>query len=242
VKLGPRARRLAPFAIVAAAGMLLAWATAQFVIFDASAAVDDVVVPTIVGLTYDDAGRRLSALDLKITLGESRFSGSAPRSTVLAQTPAAGSRVAPGTQVSADVSAGQQRTTIPSLVGAARAEAEAQLERANLTLGEVIERLDTLSRGTVLELRPEVGQTVPVGTAVSLVVSAGPDQLSMPDVLGQDLSDARTILEQLGLTIRSISYDSSSTSPARTVLAQTPPAGTTVAAGGIVTLRVAGTP
>jgi beta-lactam-binding protein with PASTA domain len=242
VKFGPRARRLAPFAIVAAVGILLSWATVAFVIFDAGTAMEDVVVPAVVGLTYEDAGRRLSAIDLRITLGESRFSGSAPRSTVLAQTPASGSRVAPGSQVSVDVSAGQQRTTIPSIVGSARGEAEAQLLRANLTLGEVVERIDTMPRGIVLALRPDVGQTVPVGTAVDLVVSAGPDLLSMPDVVGQNLSDARTIIEQLGLTIRSITYDSSSASIPRTVIAQNPAPGSSIASGSIVTLRVAGTP
>jgi serine/threonine-protein kinase len=228
--------------IVAAVGIFFAWATVAFVIFDSGAAMDDVVVPAVVGLTYDDAGRRLSALDLRVTLGETRFSGSAPRSTVLSQTPTAGSKVAPGSQVSVDVSAGQQRTTIPSLVGVARVAADSQLKRANLTLGEVTERLDTLPRGTVLELRPEVGQTVPVGTAVSLVVSAGPDQLSMPDVVGQNLPEARTILEQLGLTIRSITYDSTSASIPRSVIAQSPAPGSSIASGSIVTLRVAGKP
>ncbi|MBC7896524.1 MAG: PASTA domain-containing protein [Cytophagaceae bacterium] len=72
-------------------------------------------------------------------------------------------------------------------------------------------------------------------------MSAGPTELSLPDVVGRDLSTARGTLEQLGLSA-AVEFDSLSTLPAGTVVAQSPAAGTAIAGGASVTLRVSGRP
>jgi eukaryotic-like serine/threonine-protein kinase len=224
----------------ALAGFVGAWLFVAFVLFPPGSSADAVSVPSVVGLTYDDAARRLSDSGLKASLGETRVSGEAPRSTVLSQNPQPGARLPRGDRVSLDVSAGQERSSIPKLIGLTRAQAEGALQKVGLAPGRVTEHADDHARGTVISTQPGVGQVVPVGTAVDLVLSAGPAELSMPDVVGRDLSEAKSTLEQLGLAVGAVAYDSTSTAPNGQVLEQTPAAGAQVAPGATVTLRVSG--
>lgn len=238
----PRLPAVVQHLAVAAGGFLLAYLLVAFVVLPDDVALGDVAVPGVVGLTQADAERRLVALGLKAAEGEQRYSADAPRSTVLSQSPAAGSTVAPGSTVTLDVSAGQQRATIPALAGLTRDDAERELRRAQLQLGQVSEQPSDSARGLVLGSAPEEGQVVPQGTRVDLVVSAGPSQLTMPDVVGRDLETASTLIAQLGLVLGPTAYDSSTSYPRGTVVAQSPAAGRAVAAGTTVILRLAGLP
>jgi len=98
------------------------------------------------------------------------------------------------------------------------------------------------ARGTVLATHPASGQVVPAGTAVDLVLSAGPPELAMPDVVGNDVAVARSTLEQLGLAVGEIQYDSTSASPPGRVVHQQPAAGAAVPPGAPVILTVSGRP
>jgi serine/threonine-protein kinase len=237
-----RWRTILQYLAVAAGGFLAAYVFVAFVILPDDVALGDVTVPGVINLTQGDAQRRLTALGLTVAVGESRYSPDAPKSTVLLQTPAAGTVVAPGSSVTLDVSAGQQRATIPSLTGLSRADAERALSKAGLALGQVREEASDSARGLVLDARPSEGQVVPLGTRVDLAVSGGPAELTMPDVVGRDLGSARTLIAQLGLATAPEEYDPNSTLPAGTVVAQSPAAGSSVAAGTSVALRVAGNP
>ena len=237
-----RIRKVLPYVALASGSFVIAYLVVAFAVIPDEAVAADITIPSVVGLTQSDADRRLTSLGLKATLGESRFSGDAPKSTVLAQNPAAGSVVLPGATVSLDVSSGQQRSTIPSIGGLTRDDAERALKDAGLQLGRLEEQPGDSARGTVLDSRPGAGQVVPLGTRVDLLVSGGPAELTMPDVVGRDLQTARGLLEQVGLALEPVAYDSVSTFLPGTVVAQSPAAGSAVASGAVVTLRIAGKP
>ncbi|HEX4932192.1 MAG TPA: PASTA domain-containing protein [Gemmatimonadaceae bacterium] len=237
-----RLRTVLQHVAVALLGFVGAYLVVAFVILPDDVIAGDITVPGVVGLTQADAQRRLTGLGLKVALGEERFSADAPKSTVLSQTPLAGTAVSPGTSVTLVVSAGQQRATIPSLIGLTRGDAEGALRKAGLQLGQVQEEPSDSARGLVIETKPAEGQVVPLATRVDLVVSAGPAELTMPDVVGRDYDTAAAFLAQLGLVAAPADVDPSSTLPRGTVIGQSPAAGTAVAAGTTVTLRVAGSP
>ena len=239
---GPRARALLTYLAVAAAGFLSAYIFVAKVMIPDDVAAADIATPGVVGLTQADAQRKLAQQGLKSSLGESRYSADAPKSTVLVQTPAAGTPVPGGTTVVLDISAGQQRSTMPSVLGISRDDATEELRKAGLLVGQVVEQPSDSARGIVLLSRPDAGQVVPAGTRVDLVVSGGPAEITLPDVAGRGLDAARGLLEQLGLTLAPIEYDSTSTLAAGTVVSQSPAAGTLAGAGATITLHVAGKP
>ena len=235
-------RAVLPYVALALAGFALAWLLVAFVIFPDEGLPETTAVPAVLGLRYDDAKLRLEAAGLEAALGESRLSGSAPQSTVLAQSPAPGAQIALGATVTLDVSAGQRRSTIPRLAGLSQESALDALRRNGLSAGKLLERPGPEARGTILASQPDAGRVVPEGTAVDLVVSAGPSELTMPDVVGRALTEVRATLEQLGLSLTEISYDSTSTFPPGTIVAQVPAAAASVPIGGAVTLRVSSRP
>ncbi|MEP7381050.1 MAG: PASTA domain-containing protein, partial [Gemmatimonadota bacterium] len=78
-----RWRALLQHLVVATGGFLCAFLFVAFVILPDDVALGDVSVPGVVNLTQGDAQRRLTALGLSVTIGESRYSPDAPKSTVL---------------------------------------------------------------------------------------------------------------------------------------------------------------
>jgi serine/threonine-protein kinase len=238
MKVDRATKRVLLYLAVLVSGFLLAYVVVALLVFPNTGVADSVKVPAIVGLAYDEASRRLSAAGLKATVGEERVSGSAPRSTVLSQTPPAGNISPRGTTITLDVSAGQKSATVPRVTGLTLTDAIDALRGDGLLAGKTSEEASNQARGMVLRTRPEAGQVVPEGTAVDLVLSLGPAQLNMPDLTGRDLISARATVEQLGLTMAPIFYDSSSAFPGGQVIGQSPVAGAPLAPGTTVTLRV----
>lgn len=228
--------------IIAGVTFTVAWLIVAIVLLPDTGPAPSAVVPPVVGLRYDEAERKLAEAGLRAALGESRPSPTAPRRYVLAQTPAAGTAVGPEVVVTLDVSAGQLRVAVPSVAGMSRDDAIAILRTANLEIGQVIERPGPDARGTVMSSQPPAGQQVPQGSPVELIVSAGPSELLMPDVVGRELFEVRSTLEQLGLRIGETQYDSTSALPTGLVVSQVPSAGTPVTVSSLISIRVSGRP
>ena len=234
------ARRLIPYVIAATAGFLVAYLIVAFFIFPAGLVPNDALVPNVVGMTYEDAAKQLDRAGFKAVRGESRFHTSVPQGSVLSQAPPSGGRELRGTEVTLEVSGGQRFVVVPTLTGLTRRDAEVALDVAGLEVGDIIEREGTAPRGEVIETSPAPGARVTVPSRVSLILSAGPEDVQMPDVVGSSLPDARLTIQQLGLRLRAIDYDPASTEPAGVVIAQTPSAGARAGSGASVSLRVAG--
>ena len=231
-------RRLQLYVIVAAGGFLLAYLIVAFVIFPPQLVPDDAKVPQVVGLTYDDAARRLEAAGFKAKIGEERFTEAAPKSSVLGQNPPPGATEPRGAEISLDVSAGQRQLQVPPVVGLTQQLAESAIERAGLEVGDVRQRESGSPRGAVLETSPPAGQPVAPSTPVALVVSSGPPAVSAPDVVGQTFASARSMLEQVGLQVGQVTIDSLAVGSPGSVVAQTPAAGARLMPGTRVSLRV----
>ena len=107
----------------------------------------------------------------------------------------------------------------------------------------MVEKPGPEARGTVLSSQPEGGQQVPQGTPVELVVSAGPSELRMPDVVGRELFEVRATLEQLGLKIGGIAirFDERIADWTRRVADRRQP-DCAVTAGVLISIRVSGRP
>ena len=233
------ARRSLPYLIAATGGFVLAYLVVALVIFPARLIPSDRKVPNVVGMPYDDAARRLQIDGFRVTTRDQRFSTAAPAGAVLEQSPAPGTEVPRGETVALDVSRGQRQGEVPPLIGLTVAQAEQALENEGLNLGEVTEREDVAPRGQVIASTPPSATRVPVPSVVTLVVSAGPRTVQLPDVVGQSGSQARALLQQLGFRV-AVQVDSFSSMPAGAVVDQDPAGGRSVRAGSRVTLTVSG--
>lgn len=235
-----RVRRLLPYVITAAGGFLLAYLIVFFFVFPADLVPDDAPLPAVTGLYYEDAVRRLRQDGFEARRGEQRYHATAPDGVVLEQDPPAQSRQPRGTTVTLATSRGQLEAQVPGVIGLTRQQAEAALTNAGIQLGDVGQRESSAPRGEVIAVEPTAGTTLQLPAAVRIVVSSGPSQLEMPDVVGQSYAQARVFLEQVGLRPEQPTYDPDSYMPEFTVLSQSPEAGAMVSPGARVSLRIAG--
>ena len=226
------------------AGFSLAWLIVAFVVFPTGVVPRDVKVPNVNGLTYEEAAQRLAQAGFKAEQGEQRYDNSAPKLTVLEQSPEPGAREGVGSTVTLVVSAGQRIVTVPTVTGMTRIEAQVLLEKDGFDVGDVGETNSDAPAGTVVSTRPAAGAQVSVPSTVSLVLSRGPEAatLQMPELMGRDVESARLVLSQLGVRNVEVSYDPFATSTQGTIVSQTPVAGATILPGATVQLRVAGAP
>lgn len=224
------------------AGFSLAWLLVAFVVFPTGVVPHDVKVPNVNGLTYEEAAQRLAQAGFKTEQGEQRYDNSAPKMTVLEQSPEPGAREGVGSTITLIVSGGQRIATVPTVTGMTRIEAQVLLEKDAFDVGDVGEMNSDAPRGTVVSTRPAAGAQVSVPSTVALVLSRGPAAatLQMPGLMGRDLESARLVLSQLGVRDVQVTYDPFATSPQGSVVGQTPVAGATILPGAAVQLRVAG--
>ena len=137
-----------------------------------SAGQREVVVPETKGMTRRDAEHALEEAGFSVGAVQQQSSESA-RGTVLATTPAAGSKVAAGA-VTLILSNGPPSVTLPNVVGRSYGDARSTLEQIGLLVnGSGLDSASTAPAGTVVSQSPSAGRTVPSGTTVQLRLSAG---------------------------------------------------------------------
>ena len=224
------------------AGFTLAWLIVAFVVFPTGVVPRDVKVPNVTGLMFDEAEQRLAQAGFKAEKGDQRYSNSAPKMTVLEQTPAPGTREGIGNPITLVVSGGQRIATVPTVTGMTRIEAQVRLEQDGYDVGDAGEANGSAPRGTVIGTRPAAGAQVSVPSTISLILSRGPEAAStqMPSLMGREMSAARIVLTQIGVKDVQITWDPMATGAGGTVVGQSPVPGATILPGATVQLRVAG--
>jgi serine/threonine-protein kinase len=127
-------------------------------------------------------------------------------------------------------------TPLPRVLDLERADAQQQLAEAGFRVRFASEIPDPRrSAGRIVWQEPAPGTILPEGSAVRLTPSAGPSQVTLPDLSGLDVTEASRILNVLGL--ESIIEDSvTSGSEAGTVLATRPGPGAARAPGSRIGL------
>jgi eukaryotic-like serine/threonine-protein kinase len=225
------------------AGFALAYLVVAFFVFPAGVIPRDVKVPNVTGLAYDEAAQRLAQSGFVAEQGESRYNNSAPKMTVLEQSPPPGAREGIGGTITLVVSGGQRTVTVPTVAGMSKTEAQALLEKEGFDMGETTESPSSSPAGAVIATRPAAGSQVSVPTTINLVVSSGAAAaaaLQMPDLMGRDADAARQALSQLGVRNVQIVYDPMAVGNRGEVVGQSPVSGASLLPGASVQLRVAG--
>lgn len=237
-----RATAAGAWIVLAAALVLVAGGGAFWVATHLGRREATSVVPELVGLGADEAARAAERAGVVLEVVDERNDPSVPSGAVLAQDPAAGSRVRGGRKVRVVRSLGGARIDVPSLLGAPAREAEFRIRQQGLSPGD---ESRTFARrapaGSVLAQVPAPGTIAGSDTRVHRLVSDGPvpARWVMPDLTGLALPRVEAWLETCGLRRGTVRRVPSDAGPAGTVVGQLPPSGHPIAARGIVELTVA---
>ena len=160
-----------------------------------------VMVPPIQGLLYDAAVAQATAVGLTIEITEERVDPTTPIGQIISQDPAATVLLPAGSPIRVVVSKGGPSVAIPNVEGQATDAAQQVLIGApflfNVTLAE--EQSTSVTKGRVIRTEPPIGTSVASGISVTVVISGGGNQSTVPDVTGQSEADAKTLLNNAGL-------------------------------------------
>jgi len=179
---------------------------------------EPIQVPTIIGTDLATAEARLAELGLTVADVERRFDEDAPAGQVLDVSPAPGTTLTRGSEVSLVVNSG---LTVPDVEGMSEADATATLQAAGFSVEDT--RRDRSAVGatpdTVVRTSPAAGETVAPDEAEVTLTLAG--RVMVPDVVGMTVAQARATLEAVGLDTTARERDND-----RMVTRQRPEAGT----------------
>ncbi|MHA7240631.1 Stk1 family PASTA domain-containing Ser/Thr kinase [Arthrobacter sp. TMS1-12-1] len=240
-----RASRLA-WTTVFFAAVLLVLAAGYFVITSMSdrpvQEVATVSVPDLVGMPEADATDAIVDAGL-IPSTDEEFNATVDAGDVIASDPSAGASVEPDSRVNITVSRGPANVVLPeSLLGLTESSARDALEDLGMKGGAVTEETSaTVPQGRVITTNPRTGQSVPVGSAVDLVLSNG--RVAVPLLTDLTVAQAQALLEdpavQLPFSVREA--ENSVVEPG-IITAQSEPARSEVSQGTEIVLTVAKAP
>jgi beta-lactam-binding protein with PASTA domain/predicted Ser/Thr protein kinase len=166
----------------------------------------------------------------------------AANGTVIAQSPLGGVKADSGSTVTLTVSQGLGNTTVPTVVNLPQATATKDLGKHGLKVSQVVQEASSnVATGSVTRTDPASGVSVPVGSQVTLFVSSGKPQVSVPDVTGENQSQATADLHKAGFSVTT-SNQESSTATAGNVISQSPSGNSQAATGSSVNIVLATAP
>lgn len=135
----------------------------------------------------------------------------------------------------------EPRIPVPDLGRTELEEAQLIVRENALALAVVEQRHDSeVPASYVISQDPAAGELVPLYTQIRVVLSLGPELVTVPDVTGFPAVIKELDLEDLGLLV--VITEAWSTEPAGLVITQTPAAGTEIGVGTVVTLTVSSGP
>ena len=161
--------------------------------------------------------------------------------TVIRSDPPGGTKADRGANVTIFISAGPADVDIPDVAGLDQVDATQRLVSAGFRVAKTTEPSSTVDAGRVIRTEPGGGQKAAKDSTVTLVVSAGPKQSTIPDVVGMTQSDAVNALSAAGFEV-SVSQVTSSPGNVGKVISQNPGAGGKGNAGSTVTITVGAAP
>jgi serine/threonine-protein kinase len=195
-----------------------------------------VEVPRVVGLTYEEAVDALTGEGLDPRRVDV-FSGKPP-GTVVSQDPKAGTQVDEGTRVTVRVSQGREQIPVPDVLDQSEQSAIDELDAAGFEVEVLRAPDDETPEGLVAAQSPDPGVEAPRGSTVQITVSTGPELLPIPDVVDEEMTNARAILRDAGFRSDVIRQDVDDPELDGIVLSQEPVGGTEAPEGTTVTIVV----
>lgn len=199
-------------------------------------------VPSLKGMTYDEASDELDSLNLKIEKGDEVYSAEIEKGKIVSQSPIAKTKVKKGSKVKVNISKGKKAGLVPYLIGKTYNDADisAILSQYGFVLGNVTyDESEKYDEGIIMNQTPSAGSTSRAGSAINIVVSKGKKEKSkVPTLTGLTADQAVQALNKEGLQVGDISYEESNVYGKDFVMWQQYSAGTELKKGTSVSIKI----
>jgi beta-lactam-binding protein with PASTA domain/predicted Ser/Thr protein kinase len=191
-------------------------------------------MPDVVGQQEDEAVDRLEGRGLRVNV-ETETHPTAERGEVFDQVPDAGQEVEEGAEVTITVSKGPPKAEVPDVINQSEESARSELDAAGFGMVTGEAASSEIPAGNVISQEPVAGTKLAEGSDVNVVISTGPEQVTVPDVHCDSVSDARAQIIDAGLSPQDGGSQTTDECPDGTVVRTEPGANAQVEAGSTVT-------
>jgi serine/threonine protein kinase/beta-lactam-binding protein with PASTA domain len=186
-------------------------------------------VVNVVGQQIDQVRAQFEEKGIVVAT-EDRYDEVAPKGKIFEQQPAEGT-VPKGGTVKFIISGGPQPRIVPSVNGMSQDAAVAAITAQQLKVSITEDFNDTVPAGQVAGTKPGAGASVARDSTVNLVISKGPQLITVPSVSGKSVAAATAQLQGAGFQVNNV-YGP----PGGTVFATNPGTGAKVKKGSSVAL------
>ncbi|MFF3163290.1 Stk1 family PASTA domain-containing Ser/Thr kinase [Streptomyces sp. NPDC003273] len=160
-----------------------------------------VKVPDLRGVPLAEARSRLKSAGLEPGMVSRDFSDSVARGSVVGTDPETGTARHAGSAIALLVSKGSP-VDVPDVTGEDPDTARQDLQDAGLKVRIAAQRVTSeYDKGQVARQSPGAGGRAAEGDTVTLTLSKGPEMVTVPDVVGSSVDDARQRLEAAGFEV-----------------------------------------
>ena len=201
-----------------------------------------VVVPDVVGMTYADAEAEIIDSGLQVGDLTYEYSFTVASGSVISQGATAGDDISHRTPLDLVISKGPEMTIVPDVVDLTQSAAEAALTGAKLVSSATTDYSMTVPEGSVISQSIPAGETIIINRVVDIVVSAGPEMATVPDVSGMTETEAILALHAVKLEAGTITHEYNETVDSGDVISQSVSAGSSVVINTTVDLSVSDGP
>ncbi len=184
--------------------------TTVTVIISSGKVAEEKEVPNVSGKSQSDAIKELEDAGFVPKVSGYETSTEFGKDEVISTNPAGGTMAPEGSEVGMLLSSGEDKPTIPEVVGKSRSDAESQLSQLGLLVTVEEEYNDSYGEGMVFYQSKAAGTRVPEGTTIVIKVSKGKkpvEKVTVPPVKGKSQSTAEKLLREAGLTWEVIRYE-----------------------------------
>jgi serine/threonine-protein kinase len=195
-------------------------------------------VPNVAGETYQVGGTQLQQAGFIVVPPQTEASDTVSAGTIISQDPSAGAQGHQGDKITLVVSSGKAPVTLPDVSGDALADATFALGQAGFRYTSRHEPSVTVPVGQVTRTDPAANTSAPKGTLVTVYVSSGPGNASVPNVVGLVAADASAALTAKGFVVDAVSVPVVDAGEDGRVQSQSPAGGSFTAVGSTITINV----
>jgi beta-lactam-binding protein with PASTA domain len=200
-------------------------------------------VPNVEALTENAATAALTEAKFTIGTVAQQTSDTVTTGRVMSQVPASGSSLAQGSPVNLVISSGPQMVAVPNVEGLTQDAATTAITGAKLKVGTVAQQTsNTVATGKVTSQDPASGSSVAQGSPVNLVLSSGPQMVTVPNVERLTQAAATTAITGGTLKVGTVTQQANDTVATGSVITQDPASGSSVAQGSPVNLVISSGP
>ena len=202
--------------------------------------VEDVQIPNVVGLTKEQAEKKIEELNLKSEITEETYNDTIEKGLVISQTPTYMSnyKIKGKSTIGLVISLGQKIVKVPKVIGKTESEAREELENAELKVEIIEEPNKKVEAGYVVNQDVAANSEVGAGSTVKITISTGAEIVQVPNLEGKTEEEAKKAITDAGLTLSAVINAEDTKKENGKVLKQSLEAGSTVEKGSNITITI----